>query len=99
MAAPQPNKGDVSAHLMALFPPTFVHPYPEQGSKSPTAFRRPAQTGAKCSAPLTLDGAADFAVARNLEGNNIYVGAALRQGMLHRSGEVRTRTSLAASHA
>ena len=99
MAAPQPNKGDVSAHLMALFPPTFVHPYPDARIEIAYGFPETGPNRSQMFSAFDLDGAADFAVARNSEGNNIYVGAALRQGDVAPFGRGKDEDFLAASHA
>ena len=77
-----PNKADIAAHLYALFPPTFVHAYPDAWIE--IAYASPATGGkpdkAKHFSAFDLDKAAEFAEAKNKAGFNIYVGAALRQG-------------------
>jgi hypothetical protein len=80
LQAVAPNKADISAHLYALFPPEFVAPYLDAWIE--VAYDDPA-TGPNRSAifsPFRLNEAAAFAEARNVEGCNIYIGPALRQG-------------------
>src|SRR6516225_4715034 len=73
---PQPNKADISKHLYALFPPKFVHKFP--GALIEIAYGFPPDRAQLFSA-FDLGAVADFALARNLEGNNVYVGVALRK--------------------
>ena len=74
---PQPNKADIMAQLAALFPPDFVHPYPD--ALIEIAYGMPGNISkAQLFSAFQLEAAADFAIARNLRGCNIYVGPTLK---------------------
>jgi hypothetical protein len=93
-----PNKTDIAAHLYALFPPVFVHAYPDAWIEIAYAN---AATGALNAAEnfsaLDLQAAAEFAEKQNKAGFNIYVGAALRHGT--RCGRASGANVLTASHS
>ena len=75
---PQPNKADIMAQLAALFPPEFVHPYPD--ALIEIAYGMPGNISkAQLFSAFQLEAAADFAIARNLRGCNIYVGPTLKR--------------------
>jgi hypothetical protein len=75
--APQPNKADANSHLYALFPPDFVGGFPD--SLIEIAFGPPGNVNqARLFSAFKLDEAADFAVAQNLQGYNVYVGPTLK---------------------
>ena len=61
-----PNKGDIAAHLYALFPPVFVQPYPEAWIE--IAYGNPATGNAVNKArnfsAFELKEAGDFAAAK-----------------------------------
>jgi hypothetical protein len=76
-----------------------VHPYPE--ARVEIAYGKPENgphQGEWFSA-FELEAAAEFAAIRNEEGNNVYVGAALRCGNPPPSGRAGDKDFLAASHA
>jgi hypothetical protein len=76
---PQPSKADIMAHLMALFPPDFVHPYPD--ALIEIAYGMPGNINrAELFSAFKLEAAAEFAIARNLKGCNVYVGPTLKKG-------------------
>jgi hypothetical protein len=94
-----PNKADITAHLSALFPPAFVHPYPDAWIE--IAYARPdgkLERAGNFSA-FDLEKAAAFAERKNKAGNNVYVGVALRQGEKPESGRAKGDHVLAASDA
>jgi len=94
-----PNKDDILAHLMALFPPSFVHKYPD--ARIEVAYGAPdaGPDKAEWFSAFALGEAADFAAARNAKGNNVYVGAALRRGDVAPFGRSSDEDFLAACHA
>jgi hypothetical protein len=77
---PQPNKADIMAHLTALFPPPFVHNFPDAVIE--IAYGKPdgKLDKAKLFSAFKLEEAADFAVAENRRGCNVYVGPTLKKG-------------------
>jgi hypothetical protein len=82
-----PNIADISAHLYALFPPAFVHGYPDANIEiawaDPTIGN--AVNQAKIVSAFDLENAAVFAFQKNTAGFNVYVAPALRDGT-HKSG-------------
>ena len=90
-------------HLYALFPPAFVHPYPDAWIE--IAYASPATGGkpdkARHFSAFELDKAAEFAEAKNKAGFNIYVGAALRHGKTpaKSKGRASGENVLTASHS
>jgi hypothetical protein len=77
---PAPSSADISAHLHALFPPAFVHGYPD--ALVEIAYGPPGNLNrAELFSAFRLDAATDFAVAQNLEGCNVYVGPTLKKGV------------------
>jgi hypothetical protein len=77
---PAPSSADISAHLHALFPPAFVHGYPD--ALVEIAYGPPGNLNrAELFSAFRLDAATDFAVAKNLEGCNVYVGPTLKKGV------------------
>jgi hypothetical protein len=77
---PQPNKADVMAHLTALFPPDFVHPYSDALIEIAYGMPDGKLNEAQLFSAFKLEEAADFAIAKNIEGNNVYVGPTLKKG-------------------
>ena len=65
---PAPNKADILAHLTALFPPEFVHPYPD--ALIEIAYGMPNPNKAELFSAFELNAAAEFAVIKNLSGCN-----------------------------
>jgi hypothetical protein len=97
-----PNRRDISAHLYALFPPKFVHAYPDAWIE--IAYGDPAIEEGKINearhfSAFDLEQAVDFAEQQNRKGLNVYVGAALRHGETGPSGRAKGGNVLAASHA
>jgi AAA domain-containing protein len=75
--SPQPNKADINSHLYALFPPDFVHQFPD--ALIEIAYGPPNNVnGARLFSVFKLDEATDFATAQNLKGHNVYVGPTLK---------------------
>lgn len=76
-----PNRADIAAHLHALFPPAFVHPY--QDAWIEIAFCRPdaKPDTAKNFSVFDVEAAVDFAERKNRAGYNVYIAPALRQGV------------------
>ena len=76
---PQPNKADIMAQLTALFPPDFVHPYPD--ALIEIAYGMPGNIDkAELFSAFKLEAAADFAIAKNRRGCNVYIGPTLKKG-------------------
>src|SRR5215471_3457356 len=75
----EPNKAAVLEQLTALFPPEFVHPYPD--ALVEIAYGTPGNLDkAELFSAFKLDAAADFAIAKNRRGCNVYVGPTLKKG-------------------
>jgi hypothetical protein len=97
-----PNKADINRHLSTLFAPTFVHDYPDAWIE--IAYGNPdikggAITAAKDFSAFELKLAAEFAVAKNKAGYNLYVGPALRHGQQPGDGRAGDKNVLAAAYA
>jgi AAA domain len=98
-----PNRADIERHLNALFSPLFVHPYPEAWIE--IAWGNPANGGrlnqAKHFSVFDLPAAAEFAEAKSMAGDNVYVGVALRRGETagRSNGRASGGNTLTASHA
>jgi Virulence-associated protein E len=95
-----PNKGDISAHLYAMFPPAFVQAYPDAWIE--IAYGR-AATGNKVNqanifSVFDLKEAAEFAAAKNKLGFNLYAGVALRQGAHPDSGRANDDSVVTAGY-
>jgi hypothetical protein len=93
-----PNLSDITAHLYALFSPTFVRPYSDSWIEiaygSPTGkLNRAGNFSA-----FDIEQAAQFALKQNKAGNNVYVGAALRHGEKPASGRANADHVVDASH-
>jgi hypothetical protein len=74
-----PNRAAIIAHLSALFPPDFVHAYPY--AQIEIAYGVPGRLDrAELFSAFNLEAAADFAVAENRGGCNVYVGPTLKKG-------------------
>ena len=94
-----PKLADIEQHLSALFPPPFVHPYPDAWIE--IAFCRPDESLNKAHifSAFDLQGAAKFAADMNASGFNIYVGAALRHGGKPQSGRATDAHVLATRYS
>jgi hypothetical protein len=94
----KPNVADISAHLHALFPHGFVHGFPDAQIEivhaSPGILNK-----SRWFSAFDVKDAAVFAESKNAEGDNVYVGAALRRGPLPPSGRAKTENYLAAQCA
>jgi hypothetical protein len=94
----KPNVADISAHLHALFPPAFVHHFPDAQIEiiygPPGVF-----TVSRWFSAFDLKAIAGFAEVRNAHGDNIYVGAALRHGTAPEGGRANGQNYLAAQCA
>jgi hypothetical protein len=77
---PQPNKADVMAHLTALFPPAFVHHFPDALIEIAYGMPGNKPNRAELFSAFKLEAAADFAIAKNRHGCNVYVGPTLKRG-------------------
>jgi hypothetical protein len=75
-----PNMTDITAHLYALFDPAFVQPY--QDAWIEIAYGEPdgKLDKARHFSAFNLKEAAEFAGRKSVDGYNVYVGPALRQG-------------------
>jgi hypothetical protein len=95
----KPNVADISAHLHALFPPAFVHSWPD--AQIEIVYGPPGVfTDSRWYPAFDLKGIADFVEARSACGDNIYVGAALRHGPIPESGRANAEQNyLAAQYA
>ena len=90
----QPNRADILAHLSALFPPDFVHPYPD--AQIEIAYGVPGSLDrAELFSAFRLEDAADFAVAKNSNGCNVYVGPTLKKGSATQSARTKDADFLA----
>jgi phage gp37-like protein len=90
----QPNRADIVAHLSALFPPDFVHPYPD--AQIEIAYGVPGRLDrAELFSAFNLGAAADFAVAMNRGGCNVYVGPTLKTGSAAQSARTTDADFLA----
>ena len=94
----KPNIADISDHLHALFPPAFVHHFPDAQIEiiygPPGVF-----TVSRWFSAFDLKAIAGFAEVRNAAGDNIYVGAALRHGSAPEGGRANGQNFLAAQCA
>jgi hypothetical protein len=94
----KPNVADISDHLHALFPPAFVHHFPDAQIEMiygpPGVF-----TVSRWFSAFDLKAIAGFAEVRNALGENINVGAALRHGSEPEGGRANGQNYLAAQCA
>jgi hypothetical protein len=94
----KPNVDDISAHLHALFPPAFVHHLPDAQIEiiygPPGVF-----TVSRWFSAFDLKAIAGFAEVRNAQGENIYIGAALRHGSAPEGGRANGQNYLATTSA
>jgi AAA domain len=76
----QPNPFDISNHLYALFAPGYANQFP--AALIEIAYGKPDGGLNRCEhfPVFDLEAATNFAVARNNEGNNVYVVPALLSG-------------------
>ena len=92
----QPNCELISQHLYALFPPEFVHRFPD--AEIEVVYGPPGNlSNSRWFNAFNLRIITDFVEVRNACGDNIYVGAALRQGPMPDKGRGKTENFLAAS--
>jgi phage gp37-like protein len=90
----QSDRADILAHLSALFPPGFVHPYAD--AQIEIAYGVPGSLDrAELFSAFRLEAAADFAVAKNSGGCNVYVGPTLKKGSAAKSARTRDADFLA----
>ena len=95
----RPNKVDVQAHLWALFPPAFVHHFPNAQVEVVYGPPNKPLTTSKWFSAFDIETIAGFVEVRSARGDNCYVGAGLRQGPTPKKGRARTENFLAASCA
>ena len=73
----KPNVAEISAHLHALFPPGFVHHWPD--AQIEIVYGPPAVfTDPRWFSAFDLKAIVDFVEVRNACGVYVYVGASLR---------------------
>jgi hypothetical protein len=94
----KPKVEDISAHLHGLFPPGFVHRWPDAQIE---VVCGPAGvfTGSRWFSAFDLKAIAEVVQERNACGDNVYVGASLRKGPIPEKGRARTENFLSASCA
>lgn len=83
---PVPNAGEISKFLFALFPPNFVHAFPDAWIDI-TCIRPDKTVAPSFFSAHDLKQAVDHVMKMNTAGWNCYVGAALRQGEKPKDGE------------
>jgi RecA-family ATPase len=94
----QPNVADISAHLFALFPPDFVHHFPD--AEIEIVYGPPGQLwDSRWFSAFRCDDIVKFAETRNAYNDNVYIGAALRIGPWPEKGRAKTENFLATSCA
>ena len=92
----KPNVEDISAHLHALFPPGFVHHFPD--AQIEVVYGPPGVfTGSRWFSAFDLKTIVDFVEVRNAYGDNVYIGAAMRKGPVPEKGRANTDNFLATS--
>ena len=91
---PFPSRAHVNDHLYKLFAPEFVQDHPDAWIEIAYADSNSGwqPDEAVHFPPFDLKKVADFALEKNKEGFNIYVGPALRQGETGRAAEQPMRT-------
>ena len=93
-----PNLGAISSHLHALFPPDFVHAYPD--AQIEIVYGPPGDLrNSRWFSAFDLKAIAQFAEVRSANGDNCYVGAALRQSPIPEKVRAKTENFLAELHA
>jgi RecA-family ATPase len=94
----QPNVADIRTHLFALFPPAFVHHYPD--AQIEIVYGPPGRFDqSRWYSAFDIKTVVNFVEVRSASGDNIYVGAALRHGSIPETGRAKTENFLAAQHA
>jgi hypothetical protein len=95
----RPNKVDVQAHLLALFPPAFVHHFPE--AQIEVVYGPPDESlvASRWFSAFDVETIVRFVEVRSAHGDNCYIGASLRHGPIPEKGRARTENFLAASCA
>jgi hypothetical protein len=95
----KPNGADISAHLHALFPPAFVHSWPD--AQIEIVYGPPGVfTDSRWYPAFDLKVIIDYVKVRSACGDNVYVGAALRHGSIPESGRANAEQNyLAAQYA
>jgi hypothetical protein len=94
-----PHKAAIADHLAVLFPPAFVHPYPDSWIEIPYGRPDGKLNMARTFPAFDLEDAAQFAIEINAAGYNVYVGAALRHGLGSASGRANGDNVLDASNS
>jgi hypothetical protein len=95
----KPNVNDIKAHLHALFPPGFVHRFPNAEIEIVYGSPDEPLTSSRWYSAFDLKKIVDFVEVRTDRGDNVYVGASLRNGPIPEKGRARTDNFLAASCA
>jgi RecA-family ATPase len=72
-----PNKIDIQKHLAALFPGDFTRNFPD--AKIEIAYGYPKPDGAQLFSAHRPEDAVEFAIEKNAEGYNVYVGPTLKK--------------------
>ena len=93
----KPNLHDINVHLYQLFPQAIAHRNPDAWIEISYARPDGKPDRAQNFSIFKLKEAAEFAVAKNAAGHNIYVGVAARQGKQPRSGRA-TKDNYLTSH-
>ena len=95
----KPNLDEVNAHLSALFPPAFVHRWPD--AQVEVVYGPPGVfTDSRWFSAFEPKTIVDFVEVRSACGDNVYVGAALRHGAFPASGRANAKDNyLAAQYA
>jgi AAA domain len=95
----KPNVEDISAHLHALFPPGFVHRWPD--AQIEVVYGPPGVfTVSRWFPAFDLKSIVELVEVRNACGDNVYIGAALRHGSIPESGRANAEQNyLAAQYA
>ena len=93
----KPNVEDISAHLHALFPPAFVHDFPDAEIEVVYDLPNKPLTTSRWFSAFDLKSILNFVEVRSANRDNVYIGAALRKGPVPEKGRARTENFLAAS--
>jgi AAA domain len=95
----KPNVDDIKTHLHALFLPGFVHRFPHAEIEIVYAAPDEPLTPSRWFSAFDLKSIVNFVEVRSANGDNVYIGAALRKGPVAEKGRARTENFLAASCA
>jgi hypothetical protein len=92
----KPNISAINAHLYAMYPPDFVMAHPEAMVEvihgPPGIF-----TNSKWFPAQDLKTIAEFAEDRSAKGDNIYIGASLRHGVIPETGRANAKDNFLAA--